>query len=161
MRIALSIVGFLFGPDAPWRVDWTCGCALIIVTVIAHAFALLFIIQKAIAIHDAIATERHGGPRSAIVIGAVTLLATILHGIEAGIWAIAYVFIGALANPTTAMLYSLGALTTYGHQDVYLQYHWQLLGPIEALNGWLLFGLSTAFLFWMILRISPNIRANH
>ena len=157
----MSIAGFVIGPDAPWRVDWTCGCALIIVTVIAHAFGLLFIVQKAIAIHDAIATERHGGPTSAIVIGAVTLLATILHGIEAGVWAIAYVFIGALANPTTAMLYSLGALTTYGHQDVYLEHHWQLLGPIEALNGWLLFGLSTAFLFWMILRISPNIRANH
>jgi hypothetical protein len=55
------------------------------------------------------------------------------------------------------MLYSLGAMTTYGHQN--LEKHWQLLGTIEALNGSLLFGLSTAFLFWLIQEVSPNNRA--
>jgi len=45
------------------------------------------------------------------------------------------------------MLYSLSAMTTYGHADVFLATHWQLMGAIEALNGMMLFGLSTAFLF--------------
>jgi hypothetical protein len=45
------------------------------------------------------------------------------------------------------MLYSMGAMTTYGHQSLFLEDRWRLLGTIEALNGWLLFGLSTAFLF--------------
>jgi hypothetical protein len=30
---------------------------------------------------------------------------------------------------------------------------------IEALNGWLLFGLSTAFLFWLLQEVSPGSRA--
>jgi hypothetical protein len=30
------------------------------------------------------------------------------------------------------------------------------MGSLEALNGMLLFGLSTAFLYGMIQRVSPN-----
>jgi hypothetical protein len=63
---------------------------------------------------------------------------------------------GALPGFKTAMLYSLDAMTTYGHQNLLLREQWQLLGVIEALNGWLLFGLSTAFLFWMIQEVAPE-----
>ena len=45
------------------------------------------------------------------------------------------------------MLYSLSAMTSYGHANLFLAQHWQLMGAIEALNGMMLFGLSTAFLF--------------
>ena len=48
------------------------------------------------------------------------------------------------------MLYSLSALTTYGHASALLPDHWKMLGALEALNGALLFGLTTAFLFAMI-----------
>jgi hypothetical protein len=58
-----------------------------------------------------------------------------------------------------AALYSLGAITTYGHTNLLLEKHWQLMGAIEALNGWLLFGLTTAFLFWLIQEVSPSNRA--
>ena len=44
-------------------------------------------------------------------------------------------------------------------QNLFLEDHWRLLGAIESLNGWLLFGLSTAFLFWMIQEVSPNNQA--
>jgi hypothetical protein len=45
------------------------------------------------------------------------------------------------------MLYSISAMTSYGHASVFLEARWQLMGALEALNGMLLFGLSTAFLF--------------
>ena len=95
----------------------------------------------------------------AVVVGAMSLLATILHAIETGIWAMAYCFIGTMPNFRNAMLYSLGAMTTYGHDNLVLEDRWRLLGTIEALSGWLLFGLSTAFLFWVIQEVSPNNRA--
>jgi hypothetical protein len=41
------------------------------------------------------------------------------------------------------MLYSLSALTTYGHASALLPDHWKMLGALEALNGALLFGLTT------------------
>jgi len=56
------------------------------------------------------------------------------------------------------MLYSLNAMTSYGHTNLTLDDHWHLLGAMEALNGWLLFGLSTAFLFAVIERVAGDVR---
>ena len=53
------------------------------------------------------------------------------------------------------MLYSLNAFTSYGHTDISLEVNWQLLGALEALNGMLLLGLTTAFLYGMIQRVWP------
>ena len=44
-------------------------------------------------------------------------------------------------------------MTTYGHAPVFLANHWQLMGALEALNGIILFGLTTAFLFSRIQRV--------
>ena len=51
------------------------------------------------------------------------------------------------------MLYSLNAITSYGHTNLSLENYWHLMGALEALNGWLLFGLSTAFLFGVIEKV--------
>jgi hypothetical protein len=39
-----------------------------------------------------------------------------------------------------------------------LEEQWQLMGALEALNGMLLFGLTTAFLFAMIQKVWPKLR---
>jgi hypothetical protein len=51
------------------------------------------------------------------------------------------------------MLYSLSAMTSYGHAELFLERQWQLMGAVEALTGMLLFGLTTAFLFAIIQRV--------
>jgi len=91
----------------------------------------------------------------ALVMGVAILLVTALHGIEGVAWAIAYWFLGAMPDAKSAMLYSLNAMTTYGHESVSLAPHWQMMGALEALNGMLLFGLTTAFLFAMIQEVWP------
>jgi hypothetical protein len=48
------------------------------------------------------------------------------------------------------MLYSLNAMTSCGHANLYLAPRWEMMGALEALNGWILFGLTTAFLFNVI-----------
>lgn len=60
-----------------------------------------------------------------------------------------------MPNSKSAMLYSLSALASYGHANVFLTRRWQMLGALESLNGMLLFGLTTAFLFSMIQRVWP------
>jgi hypothetical protein len=89
-----------------------------------------------------------------LIVGCVTLSATVLHTIEAILWACAYRFLNALPDMRKAMLYSLNAITSYGHANLQLERHWELMGAMEALNGWLLFGLSTAFLFAVIHRLT-------
>jgi hypothetical protein len=56
----------------------------------------------------------------------------------------------ALPDNKSAMLFSLNAMTTFGHSGTNLEEHWLMMGALEALNGWILFGLSTAFLYAMI-----------
>jgi hypothetical protein len=158
MKIVHVALSSLIEVHAPWSADWVWGLPLIVITVVIHVLGLGFISQKAILIYGDLMKYRRTAAAFVIVMGATTLLATILHGIEAAMWAIAYRFIGARPDFKSAIFYSLGAITTYGHQNLYLEEHWQLLGTIEALNGWLLFGLSTAFLFWLFQEVSPSTR---
>jgi hypothetical protein len=157
MKSAQAVLSLLLEPHAAWSADWIWGLPLIVSTVIVHVLGLGFISQKAIQIHSGIERRRHYPHFTlALVLGSATLLATVLHALETGIWALAYCGLGALSDFPSSMLYSLGAMTTYGHQDISLAAHWRLLGSIEALNGWLLFGLSTAFLFWLIQEVTPS-----
>src|SRR5271169_7021036 len=81
------------------------------------------------------------------VVAGVGLLLAVLHGIEAAIWAAAYLWLGALDSPIDAMLYSVDSMTTRGASGLMLQRHWRMMGALEAADGMLLFGISTAYIF--------------
>jgi hypothetical protein len=66
----------------------------------------------------------------------------------------AYLFLGALPNAHIAVLYSLNAMTAFGHIEAGLAEPWTLMGAFEALNGILLFGLTTAFMFALLVRLN-------
>jgi hypothetical protein len=138
-----------------WIGDWAWGVPLIVLTVVIHVCGLALIGGKFVAVLEEPLGRHSFMPKFAVVIGVTSLLATLLHGMEGGIWAAAYRLLGALPDNRSAMLYSLSAMTTYGHANLYLKPHWQLLGALEALNGMLLFGLTTAFLFAGIQRVWP------
>ena len=130
-----------------WGMNWAWGVLLIILLVVFHARGL-GLIDKALLSkkRDARRLQRLWSSRT-ILIGGTALSATILHGIEGSMWAGTYRLIGALPDTRTAMLYSLSAMTSYGHANIYLAPRWEMMGALEALNGWILFGLTTAFLF--------------
>jgi len=151
MTIAQSAVSsFLVTFHPNWSANWAWGVPLIVLTVLIHVTGLRFIKDRAFSLAGHHARRRFRTTASVMVIVAVTLSAIGLHAIEAGIWAFAYVRLGALADLRAGMLYSLNAVTSYGHTNLELSQHWYLMGALEALNGWLLFGLTTAFLFAVI-----------
>jgi hypothetical protein len=144
--------------EAPWHSDWMWGFPITILTVIIHTLGLSVTTRWAVDFYDQ-GKNNHRNVMAMLTICAFTFIATCLHGLEASLWAALYLAVGALPDARSAMLFSLGALTTYGHNPIYLADHWQLLGGIEALNGLLLFGLSTAYLFWLIQALSPRLRS--
>ena len=157
MRILQAAFTFVVEDPAGWSADWAWGLPLIVLTVLIHVLGLGLIRQKTARV-----TTRHQGRRHAlgifvIVMGTTTLLATCLHALETSLWAEAYRLLGALPDNRTAMLYSLNAITSYGHTNIDLAKHWQLMGAMEALNGWLLFGLTTAFLFGMLEKVWSDL----
>jgi hypothetical protein len=153
MRIAQAAFGFLVVTNGNWRVDWAYGLPLIVLNVVIHVVGLGLISQRAIRVANGSIAHHHPTSAFVLLLGNTTLVATILHWVEASIWAIAYRLLGAIPDYKSAMLYSLNAMTSYGHENLSLEARWQLMGAMEALNGWLLFGLTTAFLFGMMQRV--------
>jgi len=131
---------------AIWRADWLWSLPLIALTVVIHVFGLSFIRRRFYGhrVSSAIARIRIGGAALSI---------TVLHGFEGFFWAIAFQMLGALPDRRTAVLYSLNAMTSYGHVNMELANRWQLMGALEALNGWILFGMSTAFIFTLVQEV--------
>jgi hypothetical protein len=143
-----------------WSADWAWGLPLIVVTVVIHSFGLGLIDQRVSAVLKGSGARRLPQWLSMSIVGGTALCATILHGFEGTIWAAAYMLLGALPDRKSAMLYSLNAMTTYGHANLHLGAHWQLMGSLEALNGWILFGLTTALLFTVVQKVWPHL-TNH
>ena len=67
-----------------------------------------------------------------------------------------------MANFETAFYFSAENYTALGYGDVVLSGQWRLLGPLEAINGLLLFGLSTAVMFAVLNRlVTSRLRHHH
>jgi hypothetical protein len=135
-----------------WGMDWAWGLPLILLVVVLHAYCLGLLHKEVSSKLTDTRSRRHFSSASISVIGGTALSATILHGIEGSIWAVTYRLLGALPDTKSAMLYSLSAMTSYGHANLYLAPRWQMMGALEALNGTILFGLTTAFLFTVMQR---------
>jgi hypothetical protein len=152
MKIVYTVLGLLAVAPMPWSADWTFGLPLIVLTLVIHVLALLFIDEKIARVKNDVA-ERYGyRVVFVVIIGTTAMLIALMHGIEAAIWAVVYRLLGALPDYRDAVLYSLSAMTTYGHADLVLEKRWQFMGALEALDGMLLFGVTTAFLFGIIQR---------
>jgi hypothetical protein len=136
-----------------WHIDWAWGLPLIVLNVVIHVLGLGVINEGIVARVSHRVNPLH--LTTVFVVAVAALMATVLHAIEGIVWALTYVSLGALPDIPTAMLYSLGAMTSYGHAQVFLDPHWQMIGALEALNGMILFGLTTAFLFALIQKIWP------
>lgn len=138
-----------------WSSDWLWGLPLLVITVVFHV-SMFVVIEKALARN--ISRGQHTRTRSRFIfsIALIALCAATLHGLEAAAWALLYIGLGAMPDGSAAILYSLSAITTYGHSSVFLEDRWKLLGAIEAMDGLILFGLTTAFLFAAIGSVRPD-----
>jgi hypothetical protein len=145
--------------------NWTWGLSLIALTIAIHAAGVATMALVLVDVHHRVAS-RHLGLRHVFailigLIGAVGLLLAILHGIEAGFWAAAYCRLGALGSLQDAILYSVDSITTRGASGLALQPHWSLMGALEATDGMLLFGISTAFVFAVMQAYWPILTEAH
>jgi hypothetical protein len=91
--------------------------------------------------------------KSVAVMMIVTLVTAVTHLIEIALWALVFVLCGEMATFETAFYASAENYTALGYGDIPLSEPWRLLGPLEAINGLLLFGLSTAVMFAVLSRL--------
>src|SRR5262249_32784755 len=100
--------------------------------------------------------------KSVAVMMIVTLITAVMHVFEIALWAIAFLLCGEMTTFETAFYVSAENYTALGYGDIVLSQRWRLLGPLEAIDGLLLFGLSTAVLFAVLNRLTTNrLRHQH
>ena len=138
-----------------WDGNWAWALPLIVLTLMLHVVGLALINLGMLRLIKRIRAGREFLPAFVSVMGFAALLAILLLAFEAALWAAAYQGLGALPDGRSALLYSLNAITAYGHTQLVLAPHWRLMGALEALNGMLLFGLTTAFLYGHIRQVWP------
>lgn len=142
-----------------WGMDWAWGLPLIVLTVIFHTYGLGLIRGKVTSALSGVGRFRNPSVALFLILGATALAATMLHAFESAMWAGAYRALGASLDNRSAMLYSLNAMTSYGHENLHLAPRWEMMGALEALNGWILFGLTTGFLFALVHGMWPPINS--
>jgi hypothetical protein len=152
--------------------SWSVGLSLIVLTIAIHTTAVvLMAFGLETRTRARVGTYQSDRLRaiSAIIghIGAVALILAALHGLEAMLWASAYWWLGALRSFTDASVYALATMTTFEIPGLTLPSRWHMLSALQAVNGVLLFGISTAFLFaviqvhWQLLSHSHERRNDH
>ena len=87
------------------------------------------------------------------IVALVVSFAFVAHLLEIAVWAVVFVLCGEFSEFGTAYYHSAVNYTTLGYGDVLMTPAWRLLGPLEAANGALVFGVSTAMIFAVIQRL--------
>ncbi|HZD77344.1 MAG TPA: ion channel [Acidobacteriaceae bacterium] len=87
------------------------------------------------------------------IVSRVISFAFVAHLIEIALWAGLFLICGEFHDFGTAYYHSAVNYTTLGYGDLVMTPSWRLLGPLEAADGSLMFGLSTAMAFTVIIRL--------
>jgi hypothetical protein len=90
------------------------------------------------------------------IVASIILIALVAHLIEIALWAAVFMICGEFHEFSLAYYHSAVNYTTLGYGDLIMSPKWRLLGPLEAANGILMFGVSTAMIFTLILRLNQT-----
>ena len=132
--------------------SWILGLSLIVLTVAIHTTGVV-LMALGLESRIRVRVDKHQPdvlraiPTVIGHIGAVAVILAALHGLEGVLWASAYWRLGALDSFTDASVYSLATMSTFEIPGITLPSRFRMFSALEAVNGALLFGISTAFLF--------------
>ena len=121
-------------------------------TVIIHALVLTLII------HFVRYELRHGHAgvlfwRDVGIVAGATLVAFAAHLVAIAMWGLVLTSCGEFSQLPTALYHSGMNYTTLGDSANVMSPSWRLLASLEAANGMLMFGVSTATLFAIVQRL--------
>jgi hypothetical protein len=136
----------------PILIPLAVGAVVTLCTIFIHALPFS-------AVVDLLRRERRLGRigrsfwRDLPIIVLATLGTLSAHLIEIALWAAVFMLCGEFSDFGTAYYHSAVNYTTLGYGDLVMSPRWRLLGPLEAANGMLLFGVTTAMVFALIQRL--------
>jgi Ion channel len=128
------------------------GVGAVACTIVVHALALAATVN--LFRHERRLGRAGAGALIDLAIVALAIsFAFVAHLIEIALWAVLLIICGEFQEFRNAFYHSAVNYTTLGYGDLLLTPSWRLLGPLEAANGALMFGFSTAMVFAVIQRL--------
>jgi hypothetical protein len=126
------------------------GAAASACTIAIHALVMTAVIQVAHAMSER--RTSHPSARLTGVMIATVLVLMAAHASEVIAWSLVYRIVDAAPATANLVYFAFVNYTTLGYGDVVPVERWQMLGPITAMNGVLMFGWSTAVIFEVLRR---------
>jgi voltage-gated potassium channel Kch len=131
------------------------GLGMMVLTIIIHA---LFMVggAKAAKWRQSRFGDVGNETIKAVLLSALTVWMFLAIVLEAWLWALLYLFdplVTTLPDMETAFYFSMVTFTTLGYGDVVLSGPWRTLASIQAANGVIIFGWTTALIFYFIQHI--------
>lgn len=122
---------------------------MVVATVIIHFLGLMVLIRM--LDHQGRRVDHwHKIARHSVLLVVAVLGIVLLHSMEIWAYAALYLALGVFSGLEPALYFSTVSFTSLGYGDIVLGPDWRILGAIEAANGLILFGWSTAFLLSMM-----------
>ncbi len=87
----------------------------------------------------------------------ITLALILGNMVQIGIWAGVFMVLGEFGSFETAFYHSAVNFATLGYGDVVMSERYRLLGPIEAVNGVVMIGISTAVLMLVLQNAKQRV----
>jgi hypothetical protein len=130
------------------------GTVVISGTVMIHTSGLVLLTRWMAWIVHCFRLHRHNFTKAVAMVTTVLGL-FFLHTIEIWVWAAAYFFIGVVRGFEPALYFSTVTFSTLGYGDITPLADWRLFAALEAVDGFILIGWSTAYLVAASTRHGP------
>jgi hypothetical protein len=88
-----------------------------------------------------------------VLLQVAALLLALAHLADIALWALLFCLCGEFAEFEVAFYHSAVNYSSLGYGDIVMSARWRLLGPLEAMNGIVMFALSTALMFALLTRL--------
>jgi hypothetical protein len=128
------------------------GLGTFILTLCVQAVPTAILIRIATSKHPRSLTQPSFWPNFVLFQMAAVFLA-LAHLVEIALWALLYLLCGEFADFEVAYYHSAVNFSSLGYGDIVMSVRWRLLGPMEAMNGIVMFSLSTALIFALMMRL--------
>jgi hypothetical protein len=129
--------------------QFVIASCLVAITVVIHAAGLALVLSH--VLHNRVPAGTHFWPITWLLIRIAWWL-ILIHMIEISVWALFFWWEKCLPDVESAFYFSGVTYATLGYGDLLLPKEWRLFGPLEALTGNLMVGLSIAFFFAVVSR---------
>jgi len=132
--------------------NFLVGLPAMLVCLAIQAFVAFWCVRYFVRKTRQLKVEDHSqaGLRPLLVAMVAMMLGTF---VQVGLWGVLFVVLGEFNDLHEAVYHSAVNFASLGYGDIVMSKDWKLLGPLEAINGVLMLGMSAAALMVILQQL--------